>query len=70
MRLCREALPVRVSERVERVLTRGLDGGDVGDHTSARIPHKRILQDMGQLALSEGRVFAVLVNRPNALLQL
>lgn len=70
MRLCREALPVRVSERVERVLTRGLDGGDVGDHTSTRIPHKRILQDMGQLALSEGRVFAVLVNRPNALLQL
>lgn len=42
-----QALPVSVSESVECVFTRGLDGGDISDHTGTGIPHKGILQDVG-----------------------
>lgn len=64
------ALPVSVSESVESVFTWGLDGGDISNHTGTGIPHEGILQDVGQLALTERLVFTLLVNGANALLQL
>lgn len=67
---CARTVPVCVSERVERVLGGGLRGRHVGDHAGARVSEERVAQDVRQLGLAVRRVLLLLVQAPDALLQL
>lgn len=59
---------VSVTNGVKSILAAGVGRRNVGNHGGLRVANEGVLEDLGELGASEGRVLFVQVEGPDALL--